>query len=263
MENKNYEWVELPSKGQCYPANSPLRGGKVKVSYLTAMDENIINYPKMYKDGKLIDTILQRKIVDKNIDIHSLLRGDRDAIVLWLRRTGYGNDFPVTVRSLNDANSQFSAIVDLSKIKYHDFDLIGDENGYFMYFMKNGDVVKFKYLSIKETEELTNQIKEREENEEYSTEITDSLKTITISVNDNTDRDFISQYVDNMRAEDAFLYRGFVSDNIPRIDSKIKLNGKDGKEVYVQLLIDDAIFLMCNKEYMRVKNGKSNKETIR
>ena len=81
MENKNYEWVELPSKGQCYPANSPLRGGKVKVSYLTAMDENIINYPKMYKDGKLIDTILQRKIVDKNIDIHSLLRGDRDAIV--------------------------------------------------------------------------------------------------------------------------------------------------------------------------------------
>lgn len=42
MENKNYEWVELPSKGQCYPINSPLREGKVKVSYLTAMDENII-----------------------------------------------------------------------------------------------------------------------------------------------------------------------------------------------------------------------------
>jgi uncharacterized protein YpmS len=109
--------------------------------------------------------------------------------------------------------------------------------------MKNGDVVKFKYLNVKETEELTNQFKEREENEEYSTEITDSLKTITISVNDNTDRDFISQYVDNMRTEDSFLYRCFVSDNIPRIDSKIKLNDVDGNEVHVQLLIDDAIFL--------------------
>lgn len=61
------------------------------MSYLTAMDENIINNPQIYKDGKLIDTILERKIVDKNIDIHSLCRGDRDAIVLWLRRTGYGN----------------------------------------------------------------------------------------------------------------------------------------------------------------------------
>ena len=87
MENKNYEWVELPSKGQCYPVNSPLREGKVKVEYLTAMDENIINNPYMYKGGKLIDTILERKVVDKNINIHSLCRGDRDAIVLLLRRT--------------------------------------------------------------------------------------------------------------------------------------------------------------------------------
>ena len=243
MENKDYEWVELPSNGQCYPVNSPLREGKVKVSYLTAMDENIINHPKMYKDGNLIDTILQRKIVDKNIDIHSLLRGDRDAILLWLRLTGYGNDFPVTVRNLNDENTLFNAIADLSMIKYHNLDLIGDENGYFMYFMKNGDVVKFKYLSIKETEELTNQIKEIEENEEYSTLMTELLKAVTMSVNGNTDRDFISLYVDNMRTEDAFLYRTFVSDNIPRIDSTIKLNSKDGKEVHVQLLIDDSIFL--------------------
>ena len=243
MVNKNYEWVELPSKGQCYPTNSPLREGKVKVSYLTAMDENIINNPKMYKDGKLIDIILQRKIVDKDIDVHSLCRGDRDAIMLCLRRTGYGNDFPVTVRNLKDNNSQFSTTVDLSRIKYYDFDLIGDENGYFMYFMKNGDIVKFKYLSVKETEELTEQIREREEQEEYSRFITDSLKTVTMSVNDNTDRDFICQYVDNMRTEDAFLYRGFMTDNMPRVDINIKLNNENGKEMSVQLLIDDTIFL--------------------
>ena len=163
--------------------------------------------------------------------------------MLWLRLTGYGNDFPVTVRNLNDENTLFNAIADLSMIKYHNLDLIGDENGYFMYFMKNGDVVKFKYLSIKETEELTNQIKEIEENEEYSTLMTELLKAVTMSVNGNTDRDFISLYVDNMITEDAFLYRTFVSDNIPRIDSTIKLNSKDGKEVHVQLLIDDSIFL--------------------
>ena len=103
----------------------------MKVSYLTAMDENIINNPQMYRDGKLLDTILERKIVDKNIDIHSLCRGDRDAIVLWLRRIEYSNDSPVTVRNLNEENTQFSTTVDLSLIKYHDFDLTGDENGCF------------------------------------------------------------------------------------------------------------------------------------
>lgn len=243
MEKRNYEWVKLPSKGQCYPVNSLLREGKVKVSYLTAMDENIINNPKMHKDGKLIDTILQRKIVDKDIDVCSLCEGDRDAIVLWLRRTGYGNDFPVTVRNLNIDNTQFSTTFDLSQIKYYDFDLTGDDNGYFMYFMKNGDVVKFKYLSVRETKVLREQIREREKNEEYRTLMTDSMKAVTTSVNDNTDRDFISQYVDNMRTEEAFLYRTFVSDNTPRVDSIVKLKDNDGQEIYVQLLIDDAIFL--------------------
>ena len=73
--------------------------------------------------------------------------------------------------------------------------------------------------------------------------MTDLLKTVTMSVNGNTDRDFISRYVDNMRAEDAFLYRIFVSDNMPKVDTKIKLSGTDGQEMSVQLLFDDAIFL--------------------
>lgn len=243
MENNNYEWVELPSKGRCYPINSPLRKGKVKVFYLTAMDENIINNPQMYKDGELIDTILERKIVDKKIDIHSLCKGDRDAIVLWLRRTGYGNDFTVTVRKLNDENPQFSTTIDLSQIKYHDFNLIGDKNGFFLYFMKNDDVVKFKYPSEYEINKLIDQIKEQEENDGYRTLMTDLLKAVTMSVNGNTDVDFISLYVDNMNVEDAYLYRTFVSDNMPRIDTKIKLNVTDGQEMYVQLMIDDEIFL--------------------
>ena len=73
--------------------------------------------------------------------------------------------------------------------------------------------------------------------------MTDLLKAVTMSVNGNTDVDFISLYVDNMNAEDAYLYRTFVSDNMPRIDAKIKLNVTDNQEMYVQLLIDDEIFL--------------------
>ena len=121
--------------------------------------------------------------------------------------------------------------------------MIGDKNGFFLYFMKNDDVVKFKYPSEYEINKLIDQIKEQEENDGYRTLMTDLLKAVTMSVNGNTDVDFISLYVDNMNAEDAYLYRTFVSDNMPRIDAKIKLNVTDNQEMYVQLLIDDEIFL--------------------
>lgn len=67
MENKNYEWVELPSKGQCYPINSPLREGKVKVSYLTAMDENIIVSEKHIKDRKICDVYVLKSTLYKRL----------------------------------------------------------------------------------------------------------------------------------------------------------------------------------------------------
>lgn len=239
--NKNYEWVELPSKGQCYPIDSPLRKGKVKMAYLTAMDENIIQSPKAYKDKKLLDIILERKIVDKDIDCHLLCKGDRDAIVLWLRRTGYGNNFPVTVRSLVEDGKVFSTTIDLTQLKYFDFELTGDEDGYFMYFMKNGDIIKFKYLSVEELDEF--KLKVTDGNSD-NTIITDALKAVTMAVNENKDKDYIGLYVDNMRVEDAFLYRSFMSDNMPRVDMETMVSSPDGKDkITVQLLIDDAIFL--------------------
>ena len=51
----NYESVELPSKGLCYPINSPLRRGKVKVAYLTAKDENMFVSEKHIKEGLIFE----------------------------------------------------------------------------------------------------------------------------------------------------------------------------------------------------------------
>ena len=246
VNTDTFEWVELPSKGQCYPKTSPLRSGKVAVEYLTAKDENIINSPKAYKDRNLIDIILERKLVDKAINASSLVKGDRDAVVLWLRRTGYGDNFPVSVRSLADEEKVFSTNVDLSKIGYRDFDLIGDENGHFQYFMKNGDIIKFKYLGEGELDDVRKDIKEKEDNEQYNTLITDMMKFMTTSVNGCYDKVMIDTYIDNMPVYDAFLYRSFIQENVPGIDSIVNVNiqtekGVETKTVFLQL--DDSIFL--------------------
>lgn len=156
------EWVQfdvlpLPSNGQCYPKESPLRCGKVPVAYLTAADENIILSPNVYRDGKLLDIILERKVLDKRINIHDLCSGDRDAIILWLRATSYGEDFPISATNPS-TGKQYNVVIKLSEFDYNDFDLEGDDDGLFDYETSNGDKIKFRFFTNDDEEELKNTI---------------------------------------------------------------------------------------------------------
>ena len=138
-----YDVIPLPSGGECYPNKM----GKVKVAYLTAYDENILVSPNLYRDNKVLDEILKNKLINCPIAPEDLLQGDRDAIILWLRATGYGNDFPITATD-NESGKQFDANVDLSKIKFKPFTLKGDENGFFDFETPVGhDKIKFRFLT--------------------------------------------------------------------------------------------------------------------
>ena len=145
-----YDVIPLPSGGECYPNKM----GKVKVAYLTAYDENILVSPNLYRDNKVLDEILKNKLINCPISPENLLQGDRDAIILWLRATGYGNDFPVTATD-NETGKQFEANVDLSKIKFKPFTLKGDENGLFEFITPNTkDRIKFRFLTSGDNEYL-------------------------------------------------------------------------------------------------------------
>ena len=142
----SYDIISLPSKGECYKN----KAGKIAVSYLTAMDENIIVSPNLYRDNMVLDIILKEKIRSSDIDPDDLLDGDRDAIILFLRSSAYGNMYSVTATD-PETQKTFEAEIDLSKLKYRDFTLVGDENGYFDYKLPiSGDLVKFKFLTHKD-----------------------------------------------------------------------------------------------------------------
>ena len=145
-----YDVIPLPSKGECYPNKM----ASVKVAYLTAYDENILVSPNLYRDNKVLDEILKNKLINCPIAAEDLLQGDRDAIILWLRATGYGNDFPITATD-NESGKRFEAVVDLSKINFKPFNLKGDENGFFDFETPvTHDKIKFKFLTTGDNEYL-------------------------------------------------------------------------------------------------------------
>ena len=136
-----FDVIPLPSKGEGYKDKI----AKMSVAYLTAYDENMIVSPNLYRDNLIIDYILQEKVLSKEIDPLDLLEGDREAIILFLRASGYGNEYPISATD-EKTGKEFEAIVDLSKLKYKEFNLKGDSNGWFKFTLPvSGKEVKFRF----------------------------------------------------------------------------------------------------------------------
>lgn len=290
-----YDVIPLPSKGMCYPKNNPLRCGHVPVAYLTAADENIMYAPNVYRDGKLLDIILDRKVLDKRININDLTSGDRDAIILWLRATSYGEDFPISATNPS-TGKQYNVTIKLSQFDYNDFELESDDDGLFSYTTQNGDEIKFKFLTNEDQEELKNiitsqitdsnkidilrninkvavalkQVKFTDEEKTmldedineikdivgtdiaeidkniYPNTITEQMIIHTIKVNGNEDREFIKNYIENMRTKDAMEYRNYFVNNKPGVDFNFNVNipESDGGGSFATFLkLDDTVFL--------------------
>lgn len=290
-----YDVLPLPSNGQCYPIDSPLRCGRIPVAYLTAADENIIASPNVYRDGKLLDIILGRKILDKRININDLCSGDKDAIILWLRGTSYGDEFPISATN-PDTGKRYNITINLSQFDYNKFDLEGDENGLFNYETSNGDLIKFKFFTSTDEEKLRKVISSQitninkleiinninvitecmnriefteeeltmlnedldemrdivgsniEENEEdiVPNTVTEQMIMHTVSINGSEDREFIKNYIENMRTKTAMGYRTYFSENKPGVDFNFTVNipeSDGGGSFNTFLRIDDTVFI--------------------
>ena len=175
--HETFDIIPLPSKGECYKTKT----SKMPVSYLTAYDENMIIAPNLYRDKLIIDTILEQKIMSDEIAPGDLLEGDRDAIILFLRASGYGNEYPITATD-NVTGEQFDAVVDLSQIEYKPFKLKGDANGYFDYELPlSKDIVKFRFLShqnnldLLKFEEMENEVLKKARLNYFAGEIEDFI----------------------------------------------------------------------------------------
>lgn len=247
-----FDVIPLPSKGECY--ENSLKS--IAVSYLTANDENMIVSPNLYRDGLIIDYLLKAKIKNQDIDPDDLLEGDRDAIILWLRATGYGLQYPITVTD-NKTGIEFDTVVDLSQIKHKPFLLKGDENGYFDFITPNTkDLIKFKFLThgdIKyinaiETEEqvsvkkdkllsIATEIGNMLENEENLSK-DDKMKLYEAKRN-------INKWADSLESENDMGYTHKLTNRLEM--SIMSINGEEDREYiaeYVQNMnVRDALTL--------------------
>ena len=216
------DFVMLPSKGKIYPTGSPLHNlEEIEVRHLTAADEDILTSRSLLRSGKAIDAMLNNVILNKTINTEELISGDKNAILTFLRITGYGADYPVEIECPG-CNESIKHEFDLSQLKmrFLDVEPAAEGENRFSFEMPSGVYVEFKLLNSAEDNQITDEADKLKKmtNSPFEKNVTTKLKHQIISVNGDTNRATISHFVDNMNVRDSRAYRKHLDEIEPDVD---------------------------------------------
>lgn len=226
------EEVPLPSKGKFYPEGHPFHNKEtVAIRSMTAREENILLNQSYIKSGIVIEKLIEACLVDK-VDVSTLLSGDRNALMVYVRLVGYGASY----------QSEFTCPQCKSK-EHFDFDLGGLElkepqhaplqegvSEFEFVLPKLSRKVRFRLSSVQDERNAMEMQKQAERlkktrgiNIAENNLATNSLKYAITAVegkegNFITDKQALSRFVDFIPAVDAFALREFMRECQPDVD---------------------------------------------
>jgi len=226
----SYDVVELPSKGIYYKNKKK----SVRVSYLTATDENILASTTLINNGTLIDEMLKRKVLDRDIEIDELVEEDRQSILIFLRNTAFGTDYKITLTDPK-TDKQFEEILDLSTVKVKDFNLVPDSNGEYSYLMNiSNKNITFVFINKSQENEIE-EIRKNWNGLGAAPIVTKRLEFMIKSVEGNRDPMMIRNFIETLPIKDSKDFRRFVNDNKPGLDLTKTIKTPSGEKIQVEL----------------------------
>ena len=225
-----YDMVSLPSQGVFY------QNGKksVKVTYLNASDENLLATPSMIGSGELVDSLLSRKILDKDIVVADMANCDKEAILVFLRNTAFGSDYTVSVLDPK-TNTEFQTKIDMSVLKTKDITVEVDERGEFEHYLEmSKKKCRITLLSPTHEKELK-EIEETYKDQKISPYMTKQLEMVVKEIDGNRDPMTIANFIQTMPIKDSQGIRKTVRKNAPELDLNIKVMTPSNEEIGVRI----------------------------
>ena len=219
------EFVELPSKGRFYPESHPLHNeDTIEIKQMTAKEEDLLTSRALLKKGIALDRVVQSLIVNKSINPDSLLVGDRNAVMIAARISGYGNEYKTQVNCPSCAVAQpysfdlFDSNITDGGVS-QELGVKEEEGGVFSTVLpKTKFEVTFRLLNGADERALLAQIENaRKRNKEENT-VTRQLRLITVAVNGDDSSEALNYFVDNIPSIDAQHLRTAYALATPNID---------------------------------------------
>jgi hypothetical protein len=198
--------------------------------------------PNLLQSGEFLEILMNRKILEPGLRYKDLTLGDRNAIMIWLRATAYGEMYPVTI--LDELGEPFETEINLNELKTIELDVEPDADGYFDFYLPVSKTnIKFKQLTVGDIDNIDEIIrKEQENNVLVNNTSTYKMERQLIEVNGNRDRNYIRDFASTMRIVDAKALNDYINSIESGIDLKIEVTTPGGGSVATFLPLTTKFF---------------------
>ena len=220
------EFVNLPSQGRFYPEGHPLHGvSSVEIRYMTAKEEDILTSQALIKKGIAIERLLQNVIVDNSFSVNDLLIGDKNALLVATRVTGYGAEYTTNVTCPScDNTDEYS--FDLQDGKMNDVEeavasfggTLTEQNTFLITLPMTDATVECRLLTGGDEVRLQKETERKARRNIEESSLTDQFRAFIVSVNGDASPLTIASFIQAMPARDSRMLRGFYSAVVPSID---------------------------------------------
>lgn len=217
------ETISLPSKGVFYPNGK----SSVTIKYLTAEEDDILYSPDLIRSGKVLDVLLEKAVIDKDLRPDDMLSGDRNFLLIEMRKTGLGNEYIPGEITCTACNQVHTPKIDLGRIKSKELEIMPDGgivNGFLTYevllpIMKMN--IKFRLLNGKDEKRLS-KIAESKGSAaagiKVSKLVTEKYIMQIMEVNGNSDKLYIKKFISAMPMKDSAFFREYLRRIEPNVD---------------------------------------------
>lgn len=223
------ENVPLPSKGIVYPPEHPLHMQEtVQIRAMTAREEDILTSKALIKKGTVITELIRSCLIDKRIDPNDMILGDRNALMVSLRITGYGSEYPVEVGcpACGERSKQTFDLAALPISRLSENPIAEGSNVFETVMPKNRESdpeLKIRYRHLTGTDEINiQQIQERKKKQGLGADnlITTRYQHQVVAINDVTDKTKIQMFCQRMPTKYSLALRRAMDNNEPGIEMK-------------------------------------------
>lgn len=216
--------VPLPSLGKVYSTDHPLHLKEtVDVRGMTAREEDILTSKALLKKGTVISELIKSCLTNKQIDPTNMLIGDRSALMVAIRITGYGENYDAEIEC-NECQVKSNQTFNLAELPLRSLEIEPSEpnaNVFEFVLPTTKKTVKFKFMTGRDEEDiLAMQEKQKKLGLSSDTAVSTNLLYSIVSIDGNTDRAKIGTFVRMMPARDSLALRTYIKDNEPGIIMK-------------------------------------------
>ena len=216
------EFVELPSKGLFYPEGHPLRNqAVVEIKHMTAKEEDILTSEALLRNELAIDRLLESVIINKEIKVESLLLGDKNAILIASRVTGFGPFYDVSV-TCPSCEAPAEHTFDLNELEANDLNtpegVTHEGSGVFSFELPVSKVRIYVRLLTSGDEKTMLSHLEMEEGKGVKNPITGLIKPLIVQANEHTDPKILDHFIQVMPIPDVKHLRNVYEKIKPDLD---------------------------------------------